>query len=210
MTIIKRSAIILYTDSNHADSHKTRIALAEKNIAAEIKYVDLNNPMKEFIDVNPYHTLPTLVDRELILHQANIIMEYFDDRFPHPPLIPVYPVSKAKTRLMIHRIEQDWYKPAYQIEADPSNDQARETLYNQLVRVASVFGEMEYFLSQEFSLVDCCIAPLLWRLPSYGISLSDKLRNIREYANRIFERESFKTSLSDDEIELNEEEYVIN
>jgi RNA polymerase-associated protein len=158
------------------------------------------------LDLNPYNTVPTLVDRDLVLYDANIIMEYLDERFPHPPLLPVYPIARAKMRLLMFRIEQDWYSLVHKIEnADNENTlkAARKALSTGLIGVARLFGEMPYFLSEEFTLVDCCLAPLLWRLPHLGIELpAAQSKAIYAYARRIFTRDSFIASLTEAEREL--------
>jgi RNA polymerase-associated protein len=197
--------------SDHVDlsNHRARIALAEKGVSAEVEYVDLANPTEDFLSLNPYHTLPVLIDRDLVLNQSNIIIEYLDERFPHPPLLPVYPVARARTRLMIYRIEQDWYVPAQNIEQGIEVEKSREQLRDQIIKVIPAFNEMPFFLSPEFSLVDCTIAPVLWRLPHYGIVLPEKGKPVLDYAERIFARPSFKASLSDQEIDMREDFYDI-
>ena len=136
-----------------------------------------------------------------MLYEPNIRMEYLDERFPHPPLLPVYPVARANSRLMIHRIQKDWCGLVDQILADPSaksSEAARKELRESLQATAPLFGEMPFFLSEEFTIVDCCIAPILWRLPSLGIELDPKqAKPIIKYMDRIFSREGFKASLSD-------------
>ena len=109
MSLVKRSVMNLYSGAMDPDSHKVRIVLAEKAVAVEVTSVDINHPSEDLLHLNPYNTLPTLVDRELVLYEPQVIMEYLDERFPHPPLLSVYPVARAKSRLMLHRIEQDWY-----------------------------------------------------------------------------------------------------
>lgn len=155
-------------------------------------------------EINPYGTVPTLIDRELGLYQANIIMEYLDERFPHPPLMPVYPVMRGRSRLMMHRIDTDWYSLAntiYQGGADAS--QARKELTEALLSVAPFFKEAPYFMSEEFSLVDCYLAPLLWRLPELEIELIGAgSKELKEYMMRLFERESFQASLTEAEREI--------
>ena len=152
-------------------------------------------------DLNPYNALPTLVDRDLVLYEPNIMMEYLDERFPHPPLLPVYPVARANSRLMIHRIQKDWCGLVDQVLAQPTGkaaDAARKELKESLLATAPLFAEMPFFLSEEFTIVDCCIAPILWRLPALGIDLSDKqAKPIQKYMDSIFAREGFKASLSD-------------
>ena len=205
----KKSSITCLSDVTGSDlnDHRTRLVLAEKAVSVEVEYLDLEEPGEDFLNINPYHTLPVLIDRDLVLNQPNIIIEYLDERFPHPPLLPVYPVARAKTRLMIHRIEQDWYPLAEKMMKDKEDNTSRAALEGHLLKMIPAFKEMPYFLSQEFSLVDCTIAPILWRLKQMGIELPEKAQPIKDYAKRIFEKESFKNSLSEAEIEMNEEYY---
>jgi stringent starvation protein A len=158
------------------------------------------------LQLNPYNTLPTLVDRDLVLYHAEVIMEYLDERFPHPPLLPVYPVARAKSRLMVFRIETDWYRLVRLIEgSDPIKaDEAREELRSGLIALEPVFADTPYFLSQDFTLVDCVIAPLLWRLPSYGIDIPASVKAIYQYKARVFDRDSFQASLTEAEREIRE------
>ncbi|MEC8882848.1 MAG: glutathione S-transferase N-terminal domain-containing protein [Pseudomonadota bacterium] len=205
----KKSSITCLSDITGSDlnDHRARLVLAEKAVSVEVEYLDLEDPGEDFLNINPYHTLPVLIDRDLVLNQPNIIIEYLDERFPHPPLLPVYPVARAKTRLMIYRIEQDWYPLAEKIMKNKDDSTAREALEGHLLKMIPAFKEMPYFLSQEFSLVDCTIAPILWRLKQMNIELPAKAQPIKDYAKRIFEKESFRNSLSEAEIEMNEEYY---
>lgn len=202
----KRSIMTLFSDTIDIYSHQVRIVLAEKGVGVEISYTDPNNLPEDLIDLNPYGTVPTLVDRELVLYQSHIIMEYLDERFPHPPLMPVYPVSRGQSRLMMHRIEQDWYSLAAQImRGEGDLDAARNQLREGLLSIAPLFAETPFFMSEEFSLVDCYLAPLLWRLPSLGIELTGAgSKEVLGYMNRIFARNSFKASLTDQEREIHD------
>lgn len=206
MTMLKRSVMTLYSGAADIHSHRVRIVLAEKGVTVDILNVDLDEPPEDLIALNPYSTVPTLVDRELVLYNANIIMEYLDERFPHPPLLPVYPVARAKSRLMLYRIENDWYKLANTIETGrgAAVEQARNELSDNLKSLAPVFAEMPYFLSEEFSLVDCTIGPLLWRLPHLGIDLGNHAKQVTAYAQRIFKRDTFQASLTETEREMRE------
>ncbi len=206
MTMLKRSIMTLYSGPLDIYSHQVRIVLAEKGVSVDVLNVDENHPCEDLIDLNPYNSLPTLVDRELVLYNSRVIMEYLDERFPHPPLLPVYPVSRAKSRLMMYRIERDWYKliKAIEIGTPKQAEAAREELKNALVTVLPVFANSPYFLSEEFTLVDCCIAPLLWRLPHLDVKLPKKAKAISEYEDRVFARESFQASLTEAERELRE------
>ena len=205
MSLVKRSVMNLYSGAMDPDSHKVRIVLAEKAVAVEVTSVDINHPSEDLLHLNPYNTLPTLVDRELVLYEPQVIMEYLDERFPHPPLLSVYPVARAKSRLMLHRIEQDWYSLMRTIlhsDDEFSVESARSELREGLIVLEPVFADKPYFLSDEFSLVDCSIAPLLWRLPLLGITLPASAKGLMAYQERIFERESFQASLSDPEREI--------
>lgn len=206
MTVVKRSVMTLFSCAQDINSHRVRIVLAEKGVSVDILTIDPDNPPEDLIDLNPYGNVPTLVDRDLVLYEPNVIMEYLDERFPHPPLLPVYPVARAKCRLMTHRIEQDWYSLANQIESgtDKEAAQARKTLEENLVSLNPVFGDMPFFLSDEFTLVDCAIVPLLWRLPHYGIELPKKAKEVHTYAKRMFDRDAFQASLSETEREMRE------
>jgi RNA polymerase-associated protein len=205
VTAIRRSVMTLYSSDLDVHSHRVRIVLAEKDVTVDILTVNPNELPEDLIHLNPYNTLPTLVDRDLALYQSHIIMEYLDERFPHPPLLPVYPVARAKSRLMMYRIEQDWYSLVQRIEGSNKKDAeaARKELQESLIRLAPVFGDSPYFLSDEFSLVDCCIVPLLWRLPKLSVDLSTtKAKPILTYAKRMFKRDSFQSSLTEAEREL--------
>jgi len=205
-TVAKRSIMTLYTGSDDVYSHQVRIVLAEKGVNFEaIEVVDSRQPPEDLIDLNPYNTVPTLVDRELVLFEAPIIMEYLDERFPHPPLMPVYPVARARSRLMVRRVEKDWYSLMNTIlnGKEKEAEQARKELTESLLTLAPVFSETPYFLNEDFSLIDCCLAPLMWRLPAMGIQLTGRgSKEVTNYMDLLFERESFQASLSDIEREM--------
>lgn len=200
----KRSIMTLYSGAVDILSHRVRIVLAEKGVSADVISVDATEKLEDLLELNPYGTTPTLVDRELVLYDANIIMEYLDERFPHPPLMPVYPVARAKTRLMIYRIDREWSDLVRQIEnGKPADAQlAAKELRNYLIKLAPVFNSSAFFLNEEFSLVDCCIAPILWRLPSWGITLPPEAKAVYKYAERMFARDSFQASLTEAEQDL--------
>lgn len=207
MSLVKRSVMTLYSGEMDPYSHKVRIVLAEKAMAVDIINVDDSHPSEDLLQLNPYNSLPTLVDRDLVLYQSQVIMEYLDERFPHPPLLPVYPVTRAKSRLMLHRIEQDWYSLMRTILTSNDGlqiDAARNELREGLTVLEPVFADKPYFLSEEFTLVDCCIAPLLWRLPLLGIVMPDSSRAFYDYQDRLFSREAFQSSLSEPEREIRE------
>lgn len=201
----KRSVMTLFSGTTDIFSHQVRIVLAEKGVSVEIEQVEMDNLPQDLIDLNPYRTVPTLVDRELTLYESCIIMEYLDERFPHPPLMPVYPVARGTSRLMMHRIENDWYTLMRKIEQSSGSeaDNARRQLREELLAVAPVFNEAPFFMSEEFSLVDCYLAPLLWRLPQLGIELAGAgAKELKGYMTRVFERDAFLASLTEAEREM--------
>ncbi|WP_330926142.1 glutathione S-transferase N-terminal domain-containing protein [Candidatus Sororendozoicomonas aggregata] len=206
--VAKKSSMIFFSDPADHYSHRVRIVLAEKGVAVNIQNSSPDNLPQELSELNPYNTLPTLVDRDLVLYEPNVMMEYLDERFPHPPLLPVYPVSRAQSRLMMHRIQKDWCT-LVDLILDPKTketpaNRARKELRESLLAVAPVFAEKPFFMSDDFTLVDCCVVPIIWRLPKLGIELPKQGKAILDYGERLFERESFQDSLSEIEREMRE------
>lgn len=198
--------LICYSDPTDHYSHRIRLLLAEKNVAANVVDVHKEESLSVLGEINPYGTLPTLVDRDLVLYETPVIMEYLDERYPHPPLLPDFPVKRAGARLLMHRIQRDWCQLADCI-LDPFSKETerkklRKELAESLTGVAVLFESRSFFLSDTFSMVDCCLLPVLWRLPQMGIELTQKSRPLLDYMDRGFARESFRTSLSSIEFEI--------
>jgi RNA polymerase-associated protein len=195
----------LFSKPNDPWSHRTRLVLSEKSISIDIVDVEEGNLPEDLLDLNPYNSVPTLVDRDLVLYDSRVIIEYLDERFPHPPLMPVDPVTRAQFRLALYRIEKDWYSLADDLLAagdrKPSARVAR-ALEESVLSSVDIFAAKTFFLSDEFSLVDCTIAPILWRLPSFGISLPARAKPIRTYMDEVFSRPSFQASLTEVEQEI--------
>lgn len=202
----RRSVMNLFSSGLCPHSHCVRMVLAEKGITVEIVDIDINQKSEDLLDLNPYNTVPTLVDRELVLYDPHTIMEYLDERFPHPPLMPVDPVSRARTRLALYRIQQDWYElvPALESKGEKTSAKARKLLSDSLTSSAEVFAAKPFFLSDEFSLVDALVTPIMWRLQKYRIELPRQAKAVSDYAERMFERETFQASLSEAEREMRE------
>ncbi|HEY8553952.1 MAG TPA: glutathione S-transferase N-terminal domain-containing protein [Burkholderiales bacterium] len=194
----------LYAGKTDPYSHRTRIVLFEKDVECQIIEVDVAKKPRELADLNPYNQVPTLVDRELVLYESNIINEYLDERLPHPPLMPVDPVSRARARLMLLRFDRDWYSLLPDITGGDKRaaQRARTIIRDGLSVISPVFKDQPYVLGEEVSLVDCALAPLLWRLEYYGIELPRQAKPILEYAERMFARKSFKLSLTEAEKEM--------
>jgi len=195
----------LYSAETSLDSHRVRFVLAEKGINVDIVNVSVDeSAAADLAELNPYNEAPTLVDRDLVLYDAGVINDYLDERYPHPPLMPVDPVSRAQLRLVHHRVIKDWYVLAREFEN--VSGKAAETLAKQLkegiIAANELFKMSDYVLSDELSLVDCTLGPLMWRLPYYGIKLGKPGASVEAYAHRIFSRQSFKTSLTQAERDL--------
>lgn len=205
--VSKRSAMTLFSDSTSHYSHRVRIVLAEKGVSVDLVEGADGVPVAELGDLNPYNTMPTLIDRELILYESKVMMEYLDERFPHPPLLPVYPVARAASRLFMYRVERDWCSLVDTIfRSSKASDVAvaRRDLGESLTALSPIFSDKPFFMSDEFTLVDCCVAPILWRLTALGVDIkqSKQTKPLFDYTERLFGRESFQESLSIQEREM--------
>ncbi len=199
----------LYSDPRDHHSHSVRMVLAEKGVTVEIQDVNPSRLPRQLGEVNPYNSVPTLVDRELVLYESSVVIEYLDERFPHPPLLPVYPVARAQSRLLMHRIDKDWSGNMSLLMRGKGGarvlDRAHQALRESVVASAPVFAEKPFFFNDEFSLVDCYVAPILWRLHYVGIELPERqTRAITRYMQKIFARQSFRDSLTEFEVEMRE------
>jgi RNA polymerase-associated protein len=206
-TVNRRSVMTLFTSPDSPDCHRTRIVLAEKELTAEIIDLSEQEPPEDFHDLSPEGSVPVLADRDLVLTNARVIMEYLDERFPHPPLLPVYPVARALSRLWVRRIQRDWCDDLDILVAGKGGEakltKARKSLRESLIAVAPIFAEKPFFMSDDFTLVDCIVAPVLWRLEMVGIDLPEKqARALKKYSERLFERDGFQASLTEHEQEM--------
>jgi RNA polymerase-associated protein len=202
-SLSNRTSMALFSDPLDHYSHRVRIVMAEKDITSEIIETDLDNLSSELLEVSPYAELPVLVDRDVCLYDSIVLMEYLDERFPHPPLLPVYPVSRAQIRLFIQRVEKDWCETFDNLIKGDLNDsqikKAKQEFKSQILALSPILKEKPFFMSEDFSLVDCVIAPILWRLPLIGIELQKdtKTKPIYEYMQRVFTKSCFIDSLSE-------------
>ena len=205
--VSKRTSMTFFSDPASHYCHRIRIVLAEKGVTVDIEEVDPNAIPEELIEFNPYGSVPTLVDRDLSLYESKVMMEYLDERFPHPPLLPVYPVARALSRQYMHRIEKDWCGKVDTIVAGSDTkavNLARKELRDSLLGIAPIFVDKPYFMYKEFTLVDCCLGPILWRLESLGIDMPSTRQSkpLQEYMQRLFERPAFQESLTTTERDM--------
>ena len=208
VSLSNRTSMALFSDPLDHYSHRVRIVMAEKGVSGEIIDSDLDSLSDELLEVSPYSELPVLVDRDVCLYDSVVLMEYLDERFPHPPLLPVYPVSRAEIRLFIQRIQKDWCEMFDNLVSAKLSDselkKTRQEFKSQIIALSPILKEKPFFMSEDFSLVDCCIAPILWRLPLIGIELQKdtKTKPIYAYMQRIFTKPCFVKSLSELEREI--------
>ena len=191
----------LYSDPHELESHAVRFIMGHKSIECEVLELKFDEIPEEILELNPCQTLPTLFDRGMVLYDLSVILEYLDERFPFPPLLPVDPIEKAEKRLLIYRFtraEGCWYGLVNTILKGNKKDadKARKTLYGNLIELLPLFSHKPYFKSETMTLVDACLAPILWRLAILGITLDNKAKPITSYANRLFEKEGFNESLT--------------
>ncbi|MFK5986632.1 MAG: glutathione S-transferase N-terminal domain-containing protein [Pseudomonadota bacterium] len=200
----RRSVMTLYSDPNDLLSHRIRMVLSEKGINHEIIDVDPENLPEELGQLNPYNCAPTLVDRDLVLYDAHVIIEYLDERFPHPPLLPVDPVGRANLKMILARIKRDWDPLVEKLigKTEKQNTKQRKELRDSLISIAPIFSQKPYFMSEEFTLIDCVLAPTLWRLGELFVEIPESAQPLIDYAERLFNRESFKESLSEIEEDM--------
>ncbi len=201
---VRKPIMTLYAGTSDPYSHRTRIVLYEKDVECQLVEVDVTKKPRELADLNPYNQVPTLVDRDLVLYESNIINEYLDERLPHPPLMPVDPVSRARARLMLLRFDRDWYNLLPEVTGNDKKaaQRARNVIRDGLSVISPVFKDQPFVLGEECSLVDCALAPLLWRLDYYDIELPRQAKPILDYAERLFGRKAFKLSLTEAEKEM--------
>jgi RNA polymerase-associated protein len=191
----------LYSGTTDPYSHRCRFVLFEKGMDFQVIDVDVFNKPEDLAVMNPYNKVPVLVERDLILYEANIINEYIDERFPHPQLMPPDPVMRARARLFLHRFEQELFCHLDGLESGVSKtaEKARQAVKANLTQISPVFAKQKFMLGDEFSMLDVAIAPLLWRLDHFGIHLEKEAAPLMKYAERLFARPAFSEAMTPSE-----------
>ncbi|MCD9045875.1 MULTISPECIES: glutathione S-transferase N-terminal domain-containing protein [unclassified Luteimonas] len=201
-----RHALTLFSAVDDVLCHRVRLVLAAKGVTYDLIAVDPQDPPEDLIDLNPYHSVPTLVERDLVLYAASVVSEYIDERYPHPPLMPIDPLSRARLRLAMLRLEHDWVPQiqAIQFGNRQQAEAGRKRLRELLTASVPLFKASKFFLSAEMSLADCAIAPIIWRLQALDVPLPKDGKVIEDYGNRIFRNPGFVRSLTPQERNLRE------
>lgn len=204
-TARSRSVLTLFTATDSVQCHRVRMVLAAKGVGYDRVEAPVGPPPEELLEFNPYGDLPTLLDRDLVLYEPAVICEYLDERYPHPPLMPVDPLSRARLRLACVRMERDWLPQIDAIRAGGrAAEAARKRLRDGLMSALPLFKASKFFLNAEMSLADCMVAPVVWRLPSLGVQLPREGKPILDYGERIFRGQGFARSLTADERDLHD------
>lgn len=188
----------LYSNSTDPFSHRCRIVLFEKGMDFEVIDVDLANQSEDLSILSPYSNAPVLVERDLVLTDANIINEYIDERFPHPQLMPPDPVMRARARLFLKDFESQLFINMSDLESEDAevSESARKKVTDILMQISPILGKQAYLLHEEYSMLDVAIAPLLWRLDHYNIKLPSSCAPLLKYADKIFQRPLFEEAMS--------------
>lgn len=196
-----RNALTLFSSRDCVVCHRVRLVLAAKGVTYELVVVDPTHPPEDLVDLNPYHSVPTLVDRDLVLYAASVVTEFLDERYPHPPLMPVDPLARARLRLAMLRMEHEWVPHVQQIQNGnkAQAEAARKHLRELVIAALPLFKASKFFLNPEMSLADCAMAPIIWRLPALGIALPKECKPIEDYGMRIFRNPGFMRSLTPEE-----------
>tara|TARA_B110001469_G_scaffold16657_1_gene16871 strand:- start:178 stop:777 length:600 start_codon:yes stop_codon:yes gene_type:complete len=188
----------LYSNSTDPFSHRCRIVLFEKGMDFEVIDVDLSNKPEDLSILSPYSDSPVLVERDLVLTDANIINEYIDERFPHPQLMPADPVMRARARLFLKDFESQLFIHMKALESNEKSkkDAAKKIVTETLIQLTPIITKQEYLLHEEYSMLDVAMAPLLWRIDHYEIKLPNSCSPLLKYADKIFKRPLFDEAMS--------------
>ena len=84
-----RNALTLFSSNDCVLCHRVRLVLAAKGVTYDLIPVDPQNPPEDLVDLNPYHSVPTLFQRDLVLYAARVVSEYLDERYPRLPALGV-------------------------------------------------------------------------------------------------------------------------
>lgn len=199
-----RHSLTLFTGEDDLLSHRVRMVLAWKNVTHERVVVDPADPPEELRQINPYHSIPTIAERSVVLYAPCVVTEYLDERYPHPPMLPIDPLARARLRLTTLRMEHDWVPKIYAIQHGDEEQAsiARKQLESLVASSVPLFRASKYFLNPELSLADALVAPILWRLESLGVELPQNSKPVVDYMTKVFKLPAWEKSMTEQEIKL--------
>ena len=103
--------VLVYEHPLSPYAQKVKIALAEKGVAFECRMPDfVGGSDPDFAAANPRLEVPALLDGETRVFDSTIILEYVEDRWPTPALLPRTPAERARVR-MVEEICDTYYEP---------------------------------------------------------------------------------------------------
>ena len=189
--------MIFYSDLDDIYCHRARFLLAEKVAEHEFRYVTSQADTEDLLTISPYNILPAVTDRDFFLYESRVVMDYINERYPFPPMFAGDTQTRAKQRLALYRIQQDWYDQAdiLVLESDPM-ETARRYLIDAIKEWDTLVTPEGYLMSDEFSMLDCYAVPILWRLSHWGIADAEIGQNIRLYSQQMYKRPAFMASLT--------------
>lgn len=146
---------------------RVRIAIYAKGLPVNIVPPPSGWPdSRQFRDLNPTGRVPVLLDDRGALWESSVLLEYLEERFPSPSIMPIDVFDRATARLLVQQVDLYLMPPVVTL-ADPRTDStgARrgvEDLLNGLQMVDSLLDEPPYALCDHLTIADCALAPALF------------------------------------------------
>ncbi len=182
------AGLTLFVESGSLHSIWPRLVLAEKDIdSARIELIQPDRPHEDFRVLNPQGTLPALADREGVISGSRVIAEYLNERYPHPPMMPLGPAFRAHVRMRMQRLETTVF-PALAVPRSGSKLSAKAQQV--LVSAFRQYREDSSTQAAEiaYSLADCAWTALFWQLQQAGVTLPSQVRGLRDWAEALLAR----------------------
>jgi glutathione S-transferase len=164
---------------------RARIALAEKGIEFEALGIDLDDRPQWIYEKNAKGRVPVVEEDAWILPESSVIMEYLEERYPDPPLLPADPADRALARVWIFR-HDDFTKPYYALRRGENG--AAERLVAELAKLDAALERQPWLTGAAYGLADIAYVPWVLRARDMlGVSL-DEFPAVRSWLDRLEER----------------------
>jgi glutathione S-transferase len=164
---------------------RARIALAEKGVEFETLEIDLNDRPQWIYEKNSTGRVPVVEEDAWILPESSVIMEYLEERYPEPPLLPADPADRALARVWIFR-HDDFTKPYYALRR--GEDGAAERFDEQLVTLDAALERQPWLTGAEYGLADIAYVPWVLRARDMlGVSF-EEFPAVRSWLDRLERR----------------------
>jgi RNA polymerase-associated protein len=140
--------------------------------------------------------VPVLDDDGLVLPESRVLIEYLDERFPEPPLLPADPAARARVRLLLERFDENLGDAYYELRRERSSSPARDALEARLDRLADLVAGQPYLSGEEYGLADCAYVPWLFRAEA-ALAVDVRARPaLADWLERLAERPAIAAELS--------------